>query len=63
MVDDGDGVRFSKLSKKMDYTQFGQLYLLLSISKSTDENPIERESRCEIYSVVENCVSGEPIRL
>jgi hypothetical protein len=49
MVDDGNGVKLSKAPKKMDYSQLAELRLLLSFSKSTDENPIERESSYEIY--------------
>jgi hypothetical protein len=63
MVDDGNGVKLSKASKKMDYSQLAELSLLFSFSKSTDENPIERESRYEIYVALENCVSGEPIKI
>ena len=63
MVDNGNGVKLSKASKKMDYSQLAELRLLLSFSKSTDENPIERESSYEIYSAVEDCVSSEPIKL
>jgi hypothetical protein len=49
MVDNGDGVKLSKISKKMDYSQLAELRLLLMFSKATDENPIERESSYEIY--------------
>jgi hypothetical protein len=49
MVDDGNGVKLSKASKKMDYSQLAELRLLLMFSKSTDKNPIERESSYEIY--------------
>ncbi len=49
MVDDGNGVKLSKVSKKMDYSQLAELRLLLMFSKSTDKNPIERESSYEIY--------------
>jgi hypothetical protein len=63
MVDTGNNVKFSKLSKKMDYSQLAELRLLLSFSKSTDKNPIERESTYEIYSTLENSVSGEPIKI
>ena len=63
MVDDGNGVKLSKAPKKMDYSQLAELRLLLSFSKSTDENPIERESSYEIYIAVEDSVSSEPIKL
>jgi len=49
MVDDGNGVKISKVSKKMDYAQLAELRLLLSFAKATDENPIERDSSYEIY--------------
>ena len=62
MVDNGNGVKLSKASKKMDYSELAELRLLLSFSKSTDENPIERESNYEIYSAVENSAS-ETIKL
>ena len=49
MVDDGNGVKLSRASKKMDYSQLAELRLLLMFSKSTDKSPIERESSYEIY--------------
>ncbi len=49
MIDNGDGVKLSKISKKMDYSQLAELRLLLMFSKATDENPIERVGCYEVY--------------
>ena len=50
MVDNGDGVKLSKASKKMNYSKLSELRLLLTFAKSTDKNKVERESKYEIYS-------------
>jgi hypothetical protein len=63
MVDDGNGVKLSKVSKKMDYSQLAELRLLLTFSKATHENPIERESNYEIYTAFENSVSGKTFKI
>lgn len=63
MVDNGNGVKLSKGGKKMDYSHLAELRLLLSFAKSTDENPVEREASYQVYSRVENSVSGECIKL
>lgn len=63
MVDNGNGIKLSKASKKMNYSELNELRLLFSFAKATDANPIERESSYEIYSRVENSVSGECIKL
>jgi hypothetical protein len=60
MVDDGNGVKLSKASKKLDYGKLNELRLLLSFAKETDENPIERESSYEIY---EESVDSNNLRI
>ena len=47
----------------MDYGQLAELRLLLSFSKATDENPIEREGYYEVYTSIENSVSGESFKI
>jgi hypothetical protein len=63
MVDNGNGIKLSKASKKMDYGELNELRLLFSFSKATDSSPAERESSYEIYSRVEDSVSGESIKI
>lgn len=63
MVDNGNGIKLSKGGKKMDYSQLAELRLLLSFAKATDANPVEREYSYQVYSRVENSVSGECIKL
>ena len=62
MIDNGDSVKLSKISKKMDYGQLAELRLLLSFSKATDDNPIEREG-CYVYVALENSASGESFKI
>jgi hypothetical protein len=59
MVDTGNGVRFSKNAKSLDYGELAEIRLLMNFAKSTDENLAERNAKYEIYSRVENSVSGE----
>lgn len=63
MVDDGNGIKLSKASRKMDYSQLAELRLLFSFAKATDANPVEREGGYQVYSRVENSVSGEFIKI
>jgi hypothetical protein len=63
MVDDGNGVKISKVSKKMDYGQLAELRLLLSFSKATDDNPIERKGCYEVYRAIENSVSVDSFKI
>jgi len=63
MVDTGDDVRLSKASRKMDYGQLVELRLLLSFAKATDANPVEREGGYQVYSGVENSISGDFIKI
>lgn len=63
MVDTGDDVRLSKVSRKMDYGQLAELRLLLSFAKATDANPVEREGGYQVYSRVENSISGDFIKI
>lgn len=63
MVDTGDDVKLSKASRKMDYGQLAELRLLLSFAKATNENPVEREGYYQVFSRVENSVSGEFIKI
>jgi hypothetical protein len=63
MVDTGNGVRFSKNAKSLDYGELAEIRLLMNFAKSTDENPAERNGKYEIYSRVENSVSGESITI
>lgn len=62
MVDTGNDVRLSKTSKKMDYNQLAELRLLLSFANATDANLTEREDGYQVYSKVENSISGKFIR-
>ncbi len=63
MVDTGNGVRFSKNAKSLNYSELAEMRLLMNFAKSTDENPAERNGKYEIYSRVENSVSGESITI
>jgi hypothetical protein len=63
MVDNGDGVKLSKGPKKMDYSQLAELRLLLSFAKATDKNPVERDNSYQVYSRVEDSISGDCIKL
>jgi hypothetical protein len=63
MVDSGNGVRFSKNAKSLEYDELAEMHLLMNFSKSTSENPAERNGKYEIYSRIENCVSGESITI
>lgn len=63
MVDTGDDVKLSKASRKMDYSQLAELRLLFSFAKATDSNPVEREGSYQVYSRVEDSVSGEFIKI
>lgn len=47
----------------MDYGQLAELRLLFSFAKATDSNPVEREGSYQVYSRVEDSVSGEFIKI
>jgi hypothetical protein len=47
----------------MDYSQLAELRLLFSFAKATDANPVERENSYQVYSRVENSISGEFIKI
>ena len=63
MVDTGNGVRFSKNAKSFEYDELAEMHLLMNFAKSTSQNPAERNGKYEIYSRVENSVSGESITI
>ena len=63
MVDTGNGVRFSKNGKSLNYSELAEMRLLMNFAKSTDENPAERNGRYEVYSRVEDSVSGESLTI
>lgn len=63
MVDTGNGVRFSKNAKSLNYSELAEMRLLMNFAKNTDENPAERNGKYEVYSRVENSVSGESLTI
>ena len=58
MVDTGNGVKFSKNTKSLNYSELAEMRLLMNFAKSTDKNPAERNAKYEIYSRVEDSISG-----
>ena len=63
MVDTGNGVRFSKNVKSMDYGELAEIRLLINFNKSTSENSAERNAKYEIYSKVEDSVNVDDITI
>jgi hypothetical protein len=63
MVDTGNGVRFSKNAKSLDYGELAEMRILMNFAKSTDENPAERNGKYEVYGRVENSIDGLAITI
>ena len=63
MVDTGNGVRFSKNGKSLNYGELNEMRLLMNFAKSTDENSAERNAKYEVYGRVENSIDGLAITI
>ena len=50
LVNNGDGIKFSKKLRKLNFGELTELHILLNFEQSTDPNELNRE----VYRVVED---------
>jgi hypothetical protein len=63
MIDDGNGVKFTKNLKVMDYIDYAQARILMNFAQASSTNRAELESVTNVYSVALNSVSSKPIEI
>jgi hypothetical protein len=63
MTDNGNGIKFNRSLRVMDYCDMGHVRLLLNFAKANTKNKAELESVINVYSVALNSVSAKPIEL
>lgn len=58
----GNGVRFSKNIKSMNYSELFEMRLLMNYERETDSNQLNNVKSL-VYQVTENCVNGNIIKI
>lgn len=58
----GDGVKFSKNTKSLQYDELHEMRLLMNYERETDTNELNKEKSL-VYEITEDSVSAKPMEL